>query len=220
MGKFKPDTFLVFFLLLQGSLSAHSLWIPEGNQGWEESKVCYLPLKKEVPPGALSPNILNLDRARMEEFAKESAELRLASLVCFREKVSENLSNEDPLTEDLGEYFKASLVAENEKEEVYFSYEWRILLSDNRPYPLTPGEVNIAKQWFESYKEIKREISLLTTEYLSEKKPKEKHDRYLDLFTGYYGSLLRERDKFLLSISVESYKSYTDALKHRKEKSE
>lgn len=219
MGKSKP-TYLVFLLFAFSSLSAHSLWIPEGNRGSEEAKSCYLPLKKEIPPGALSPNILNLDRFKMEEYAKESAELRLASLECFREKMAKNLTDEDPLAEDLGEYLKASILSGKEKEEVYFSYEWRILLSDNRPYPLTPGEVNLAKQWFESYKEIKSEISLLTIEYLSEKNPKGKHSRYLDLFTGYYGSLLRERDKFLLSLSVESYKSYTDALKQRKEKAE
>ncbi|TGL40914.1 hypothetical protein [Leptospira perdikensis] len=218
MGKFSP-IYLVFFLLIQGSLSAHSLWIPEGNLGWEEANSCYQSLKKEIPPGALSPNILNLDRIRMEEYAKESAEKRLASLECFREKIIKNLPD-DPLAEDLGEYFKTSILSGKEKEEVYFSYEWRILLSDNRPYPLTPGEINLAKQWFESHTEIKTEITILTTEFLSEKNPKEKYSRYLDLFTGYYGSLLRERDKFLLSISVESYKSYTDALKQRKEKAE
>ncbi|MBM9545985.1 hypothetical protein JWG40_03080 [Leptospira sp. 201903074] len=218
MGNFS-NIFLSFFLIFIGSLSAHSLWIPEGNLGWEAAKECYLPLKKDIPPGAISPNLLNLDRAKMAEYAKESAELRIASLNCFRENVIKNLP-EDPLAEDLGEYLKASIVAGNEKEEVYFSYEWRILLSDNRPYPLTPGEITLAKQWFESHLEIKTEITNLTIEYLSEKDPKGKQTRYLDLLTGYYGTLLRERDKFLLSLSVESYQSYTEALKQRKEKAE
>lgn len=178
-----------------------------------------MPLKKEIQQGAISPNLLNLDRAKMGEYAKESAELRISSLNCFRENVAKDLP-EDAVSEDLGEYFKASILAEKEKEDMYFSYEWRILLSDNRPYPLTPGEVNLAKQWFESRLEIKTEITNLTMEFLSEKDPKGKESRYLDLFTGYYGSLLRERDKFLLSLSVESYQSYTEALKHRKEKAE
>lgn len=209
-----------FLFIFVGSLSAHSLWIPEGVFGWEAAKSCYLPLKKEIPPGAISPNILNLDRLKMGEYARESAELRLASLDCFRDTVLKDLPKEDPLTEDLGEYFKTSLLAGKEKEEEFFSYEWRILLLDHRPYPLTPGEISLAKQWFESHSEIKNEITNLSMEYLSEKDPKGKYSRYLDLLTGYYGSLLRERDKFLLSISIESYKSYTDALKHRKEKAE
>ncbi|EOQ97663.1 hypothetical protein LEP1GSC195_0113 [Leptospira wolbachii serovar Codice str. CDC] len=218
MGKL-PKFYLNLLFVFVGSLSAHSLWIPEGNLGWEAAKECYLPLKKEIPPGAISPNLLNLDRLRMEDYAKESAELRLASLDCFRDKVTKDLP-EDPIVEDLGEYFKGPILSGKEKEEVFFSYEWRILLSDNRPYPLTPGEVGIAKQWFESHTEVKEEITNLTIEYLSEKNPKEKYRRYLDLFTGYYGTLLRERDKFLLSLSLESYKSYTDAMKQRKEKPE
>lgn len=218
MVNFPKSTFS-FFLFFIGSVSAHSLWIPEGYLGWEKAKDCYLPLKKEIQQGAISPNLLNLDRAKMGEYAKESAELRISSLNCFRENVAKDLP-EDAVSEDLGEYFKASILAEKEKEDMYFSYEWRILLSDNRPYPLTPGEVNLAKQWFESRSEIKTEITNLTMEFLSEKDPKGKESRYLDLFSGYYGSLLRERDKFLLSLSVESYQSYTEALKHRKEKAE
>ena len=219
MGNFaKP--FPILFFIFAGSISAHSLWIPEGNLGWEVAKDCYVPLKKEIPPGAISPNVINLDRTRMGEYAKESAEHRVASLECFRDQVSKTLPEDDPETKDLGEYFQSSLLAGNEKEESFFSYEWRILLSDNRPYPLTPGEVTLAKQWFESHLEIKKEITNLSIEYLSEKNPKNKHERYIDLFTGYYGSLLRERDKFLLSLSLESLKSYTDALKHRKEKAE
>ncbi|MCW7493707.1 hypothetical protein ND861_13740 [Leptospira sp. 2 VSF19] len=219
MGNFFRTYQLLFFIFV-GSLSAHSLWIPEGNLGWEAAKDCYIPLKKEIPPGAISPSLINLDRTRMEEYARESAELRLASLNCFRDQVSKNLPEEEPLTSDLGEYFKASLLSGKEKEEMYFSYEWRILLSDSRPYPLTPGEVNFAKQWFEAHTEVKEEITNLSIEYLSEKNPQTKYNRYLDLFTGYYGTLLRERDKFLLSLSLESLKSYTDALKQRKEKPE
>lgn len=219
MGSFPKISFF-FFSIIIGSLSAHSLWIPEGNLGWEAANDCYLPLKKEIPPGPISPNLLNLDRSKMEDYARESAELRMASLNCFYNQVSKNLPNEDPLSEDLGEYFKASLLAGKDKEENFFSYEWRVLLSDSRPYPLTPGEVSLAKQWFESHLEIKKEITNLSIEYLSEKNPKNKYERYFDLFTGYYGSLLRERDKFLLSLSLESMKSYTDALKHRKEKAE
>ncbi|PJZ45065.1 hypothetical protein [Leptospira brenneri] len=218
MGKIQK-LYLVFLLVFSYSLSAHSLWIPEGNLGWKEAKDCYLPLKKEIPPGAISPNLLNLDRIKMGEYAKESAMLRLNSLDCFRDKVG-NLSLENTGTENLGEYFTPSLLSEKQWEETFFSYEWRILLSDSRQYPLTPAEINTAKQWFESYTEIKKEITNLSIEYLSEKNPKNKYDRYLDLFTGYYGSLLRERDKFLLSISIESYKSYTDALKQRKENAE
>ncbi|TGL87287.1 hypothetical protein EHQ68_12100 [Leptospira congkakensis] len=218
MGKFRKS-YLVFLLILSYSLSAHSLWIPEGNLGWKEALDCYLPLKKEIPPGAISPNVLNLDRTRMGEYAKESAELRLASLDCFFEKVK-NVSLENSESGNLGEYFRSSLLLGQEWEKNLFFYEWRILLSDSRPYPLTPGEVNIAKQWFESHTEIKTEITNLSIEYLTEKNPKDKQARYLDLFTGYYGSLLRERDKFLLSISLESLKSYTDALKQRKEKAE
>ncbi|MCW7487296.1 hypothetical protein [Leptospira meyeri] len=219
MGNFvKPYPLLIFIFV--GSISAHSIWIPEGNLGWEAAKDCYLPLKKEIPPGAISPSLINLDRTKMGEFAKESAELRMASLNCFRDQVSKTLPSDDPLAKDLGEYFQSSLLYGNEKEETFFSYEWRILLSDSRPYPLTPGEVSLAKQWFESHLEIKKEITNLSIEYLSEKNPNDKYERYLELFTGYYGSLLRERDKFLLSLSLESLKSYTDALKHRKEKAE
>lgn len=219
MGSF-PKTNLLFFFIFVGSVSAHSLWIPEGNLGWEAAKDCYVPLKKEIPAGPISPNLINLDRTNMEEYAKESAELRLNSLNCFLEVVSKTLPEDDPLTSDLGEYFKASLLSGKDKEEMYFSYEWRILLSDARPYPLTPGEVNLAKQWFEAHTEVKEEITNLSIEYLSEKNPKGKSKRYLDLFTGYYGTLLRERDKFLLSLSLESLKSYTDALNQRKEKAE
>ncbi|TGM22689.1 hypothetical protein [Leptospira meyeri] len=219
MGNFvKPYPLLIFIFV--GSISAHSIWIPEGNLGWEAAKDCYLPLKKEIPPGAISPSLINLDRTKMGEFAKESAELRMASLNCFRDQVSKTLPSDDPFAKDLGEYFQSSLLYGNEKEETFFSYEWRILLSDSRPYPLTPGEVSLAKQWFESHLEIKKEITNLSIEYLSEKNPNDKYERYLELFTGYYGSLLRERDKFLLSLSLESLKSYTDALKHRKEKAE
>ncbi|TGK78886.1 hypothetical protein EHQ31_09960 [Leptospira montravelensis] len=215
-----PKVSHLFFFIFVGSVSAHSLWIPEGNLGWEAANDCYLPLKKEIPAGPISPNLINLDRTKMEEYAKESAELRLNSLNCFYDQVSKNLPKDDPLSLDLGEYFKASLLAGKEKEELYFSYEWRILLSDSRPYPFTPGEVNLAKQWFEAHTEVKEEITNLSIEYLSEKNPKAKSKRYLDLFTGYYGTLLRERDKFLLSLSLESLKSYTDALKQRKEKAE
>ncbi|MCW7482459.1 hypothetical protein [Leptospira kanakyensis] len=218
MGKFSKSS-LVFLLVFSYSLSGHSLWIPEGSLGWKEAKDCYLPLTKEIPPGAISPNILNLDRIKMGEFAKESAELRLSSLECFFEKIKD-LPLENTKPGKFGEYFAPSLLSGKEKEESFFTYEWRILLSDSRPYPLTPGEINSAKQWFESHTEIKNEITNLSIEYLNEKNPKEKHSRYLDLFTGYYGSLLRERDKFLLSLSLESLKSYTDALKQRKEKSE
>ncbi|EMJ90067.1 hypothetical protein [Leptospira meyeri] len=219
MGNFVKPYSLLFFIFV-GSIAAHSIWIPEGNLGWEAAKDCYLPLKKEIPPGAISPSLINLDRTKMGEFAKESAELRMASLNCFRDQVSKTLPSDDPLAKDLGEYFQSSLLDGNDKEETFFSYEWRILLSDSRPYPLTPGEVSLAKQWFESHLEIKKEITNLSIEYLSEKNPNDKYERYLELFTGYYGSLLRERDKFLLSLSLESLKSYTDALKHRKEKAE
>ncbi|TGL52120.1 hypothetical protein EHQ55_03995 [Leptospira meyeri] len=219
MGNFVKPYSLLFFIFV-GSITAHSIWIPEGNLGWEAAKDCYLPLKKEIPPGAISPSLINLDRTKMGEFAKESAELRMASLNCFRDQVSKTLPSDDPLAKDLGEYFQSSLLDGNDKEETFFSYEWRILLSDSRPYPLTPGEVSLAKQWFESHLEIKKEITNLSIEYLSEKNPNDKYERYLELFTGYYGSLLRERDKFLLSLSLESLKSYTDALKHRKEKAE
>jgi|GEM_PF-1757667 len=205
----------IFICLTTGVLYAHSVWIPEGNFGWEEAKQCYVTLQKEIPPKAISPDIQNLDRTKMAFFARESAELRINSLDCI--KTSITLPEKDS---NLGELLTPSLLSGLKWEESYFQLEWRILLSDNRPYPLTPSEIQIAKQWLESHNEIKQEIFALTIEYLSEKNPSSRRERYLELFTGYYGSLLRERDKFLLSLSVESYTSYTDALKQRKEKSE
>ncbi|XDD45434.1 hypothetical protein AB3N60_12030 [Leptospira sp. WS39.C2] len=205
----------ILFFLTTGVVYAHSVWIPEGNFGWEEARQCYTVIQNQIPPKAISPDIQNLDRSKMAIYAKESAELRLSSLDCIRAniKLPENESN-------LGELLTPSLLSGYQMEESFFQMEWRILLSENRPYPLTPSEISLAKQWSESHSEIKREIFSLTLEYLSEKNPSSKREKYLDLFTGYFGSLLRERDKFLLSLSIESYSSYTDVLKQRKEKSE
>lgn len=208
-------TILLFTLTIVCEVYSHSVWIPEGNFGFEVSRDCHKPLSSETITKAISPNIQNLDRAKMAVYAKESAELRLSSLDCILENIKQTESEMR-----IGEILTPSLQSGFQLEDLFFQSEWRILLSENRPYPLTPSELSLAKQWLESHKEIKREIFNLTIEYLSEKNPKSKRDRYLDLFTGYYGSLLRERDKFLLSLSIESYTSYTEALKQRKETSE
>ncbi|TGM04976.1 hypothetical protein [Leptospira jelokensis] len=208
-------TILLFSLTLASEVYAHSLWIPEGNFGYEVARDCYKPLRSETLIKAISPNLLNLDRGKMAIYAKESAELRLDSLDCLLTNIKQTES-ERPI----GELLTPSVQSGFQLEELFFQTEWRILLSENRPYPLTPSELSLAKQWLESHIEIKREILNLTIEYLTEKNPNSRRDRYLDLFTGYYGSLLRERDKFLLSLSVESYSSYTEALKQRKETSE
>lgn len=214
MGRSK--LYLLFLISLGASVvHSHSVWIPEGNLGWEAANKCYIPLSKETLTKAISPNIQNLDRAKMAIYAKESAELRLSSLDC----ILDNLKL--PESElPIGEVLSPSLESGFQLEELFFQTEWRILLSESRLYPLTPSELSLAKQWLESHNEIKREILNLTIEYLSLKNPKSKRERFLDLFTGYYGSMLREKDKFYLSLSIESYTSYTEALKQRKETSE
>lgn len=206
---------LVIFWILTGTVEPHSVYIPEGNFGWEAANQCYVVLETEMLPKAISPNIQNLDRAKMAMYAKESAEVRLKSLDCLLGKL-----NNPQEEKNLGALLKPSLLSGFQIEESFFRSEWRILLAENREYPLTPSEMSLAKQWLTSYQEIKQEIMALTIEYVSEKNPSSKRERYLDLFTGYYGSLLRERDKFLLSLSIETYTSYTEALKQRKEKSE
>ncbi|TGM44041.1 hypothetical protein EHQ92_13885 [Leptospira biflexa] len=210
----KPSFQFLIGLIVTG-IHSHSVWIPEGNFAWEVANKCYMVLKTEIPPKAISPDVQNLDRAKMAAYGRESAELRLSSLDCIRENIQTTDSDSN-----LAEMLKPSLLSGFQLEESFFLSEWRILLTDNRPYPLTPSEIGLAKQWLESRNEIKQEIFSLTLEYLSEKNHISKRERYLDLLTGYYGSMLRERDKFLLSLSVESYASYTEALKLRKEKSE
>lgn len=214
-GQMVKQTLPFLFCIIVSGINSHSVWIPEGNFGWEAANKCYVTLNSEIPPKAISQNIQNLDRIKMAAYAKESAELRISSIDCIRDSITL------PDTEtNISKVLSPSLLSGYQMEESFFQLEWRILLAENRPYPLTPSEMTLAKQWLESHNEIKQEIFALTLEYLSEKNPNSKRERYLELFTGYYGSMLRERDKFLLSLSVESYLSYTEALKQRKEKSE
>ncbi len=95
--------------------------------------------------------------------------------------------------------------------------EWRILTDSSRAYPLTPTEFESAKLYFDTQTKIRNEIHNLTISILKEK-TNQKDKQMEGIFLSFYGSLLREREKFLFSLSSETYNSYVDGLKKRQEK--
>ncbi len=103
------------------------------------------------------------------------------------------------------------------REAYFLELEWRILTDSARPYPLTPTEFELAKLYFDTQTKIRNEIHSLTISILKEKTDR-KDKKTEELFLSFYGSLLREREKFLFSLSSETYNSYLDGLKKRQEK--
>ncbi|MDF3822017.1 hypothetical protein P3G55_19080 [Leptospira sp. 96542] len=200
---------LVSLFCLVTNLSASSVLFPEGEVGAKEANLCFKQTKLRAPISPISQNIFNIDTKKIHEYAKESAELRLSSIRCIQSKQEKKLEKK---------VWETLVHLTNLQEEKLFVYEWRILLSDKRPYPFTPDEIERAKEWQKNRLEIRKEIQKLTLDtFLSEPDPKA-DERFLELFTGYYGSLLREREKFLFSISIESQKAYIEFLKKRTEK--
>lgn len=186
---------------------SHSILFPEGNLGDADSINCYVKLKKNSPLGFISKSIYKLDNETIKSLALDSMEARINSLKCLKEIWKKDSNQLVP------SYEKQVLV-----ENHFLNLEWKILLETSRNFPLTPTEYDSAKQWFETQAKIREEIHNLTIGYLTETDTNPSKFSYQELFLSYYGSLIREREKFLFSLSIETYNSYIDSLKKRQEK--
>ncbi len=142
----------------------------------------------------------------LQEFANDSANIRFKSVNCLR-----SLAKTEADTASLLYGYETGLA----REDHLFLLEIKILLSSNREYPLTPLEEKSVKDWIESRRELTEGIRSLTKEALqfSDRDWEKNKEEWKENISSHYGSLLREREKFLLSLSLESRSSYIQYLK-------
>ncbi|BDA79501.1 hypothetical protein LPTSP3_g24310 [Leptospira kobayashii] len=202
--KIKNVSFLFIFSLWVSSLSSSSVWIPEELELGKEAKSCYKPLK-DWGIGMLSKNSYELESNSFQNFAKESANLRLSSLACLRGLIKKESDKNAILS---GYEFGIS------REDHLFRLELRILTSTERDFPLTPIEMKSVKDWTETRGQLVEGIRNLTRDGLmySDKDWENKKGNLEEEIRARYGSLVREREKFLFSLSIESRASYLNYL--------
>ncbi|GBF49764.1 hypothetical protein LPTSP4_12830 [Leptospira ryugenii] len=203
--------FCIFLISLPLSLSALSLLFPEESSYAEESKLCYQPLQTKISNQSLSPSPNQINDKLIESLARESAEIRMASIECLRAyaKTPEE-------REDMQRSYEKSL----EREDNLEALEKKILIGANREYHLTPIEIQTSEEYFQTRQIIREGIRSFTKEaiLLSEKEfRKEKKNLQLEFYLR-YGSLLREREKFLFRLTIESRRSYLKFLETFTEK--
>lgn len=198
--------YLLIFFVFQVSVFANSVLLPEGSLGWQESLDCYkgLSLASQTPLLSLSPS--RIDSQKIRDLASDSANARVQSLKCLKDRFGTNSESLIP-----------SYERQMSREFYFMELEWRILTDSSRAYPLTPTEFESAKLYFDTQTKIRNEIHNLTISILKEK-TNQKDKQMEGIFLSFYGSLLREREKFLFSLSSETYNSYVDGLKKRQEK--
>lgn len=190
-------------------LFANSLYIPEGNFYSEYAAECYKPVSDLGPIGILGE--LNRNRDKIDNLAKDSATTRMNSLECLSQKI--------PQEEEKAKRLESSLLSSSHWEDGLRRIEWRILLSNQRSYPFTPQEIESAKLYLKQRQETQTEIFQLSLRYLLEQDPNQKRNVYEQGFQSLYGSNIREYQKFLASLSLESYESYIKLLETREGKS-
>ncbi|WP_411822022.1 hypothetical protein [Leptospira sp. 'Mane'] len=197
------SSFLVLFFW-SNLTNASSIWIPEELELGKEAKVCYKPLG-DWGTGMISKNSYELESNSFQNFAKESTKLRMSSITCLRGLIKK----ESDLTAILFGY-ETSLSRENH----LFLLEIKILTSQERDFPLTPLETKSVKDWIETRTLLVEGIRNLTRDslYYSDKDWENKKGNLEEEIRARYGSLVREREKFLFGLSIESRASYLNYL--------
>ncbi|TGN10232.1 hypothetical protein [Leptospira ilyithenensis] len=202
--KTRSLSFLFVLSLGASTLGAGSIWIPEELELGKEAKSCYQPMK-DWGIGMLSKNSYELESNTFQNFAKESANFRLSSLACLRGLIKKESDRSAILSG-----YEAGIA----REDHLFRLELKILTSSERDFPLTPIEMKSVKDWTETRVQLVEGIRNLTKEGLlySDKDWENKKENLEEEIRARYGSLVREREKFLFRLSIESRASYLNYL--------
>ncbi|MDZ4727900.1 MAG: hypothetical protein SH817_17210 [Leptospira sp.] len=188
-----------------------SIWIAEGLSYHKEAKTCYVNLLKESKVGLISRSYLEMADLEINELAKDSVLARINSLVCLRKSVQ---------TEEDREALVSAYEASYATEDHLASLEKKILLNMDREYHLTPLEEKSVGDWFVLRNFLVSGIRELTRDaiLMPDKDWAKRSRNFESEFYARYGSLLREREKFLFSLSIESRASYLQFLNQFTEK--
>ncbi len=195
----------IFLVLLRSSIFGSAIFIPEGLPFHEEAKTCYVSLKLQSNLGQLSRSVTEFADAKINDLASDSTDARSASLICLRKFLK---TEED--RESLISGFNASLAREDKLSEL----EKKILFNPSREYPLTPMEEKSSRDWFAIRESLVEDLRKLTREGIlyTEEEWQKKNPNWREEVRARYGALLREREKLLFSLTIESKASYLNFL--------
>jgi hypothetical protein len=159
----------------------------------------------------LSRTVAEFADREISDYANDSTNARIGSLICLRKFLK---TKEDQ--EALAHSFEYSLT----REDHLATLEKKILLNQDRDYHLTPMEEKSVADYFSIRDSLVSDIRKLTRFGIlyDEKEWKEEGPNWREEIKARYGALLREREKFLFSLSIESRASYLTFLKQFTEK--
>jgi len=193
------------------TLSPTSIWIAEGMPYAKEARECYVPLQMNSQVSQLSRTVAEFADKEINENATDSTNARIASLLCLRKYLK---SEED--RKALADSYEISMFSEDHLHLI----EKKILLKKDREYYLTPMEERSATDYYLLRESLAADIRKLTLSaiLMEEKEWKEEGKNWREETKARYGALLREREKFLFSLSIETRASYLTFLRQFTEK--
>lgn len=201
----------LFILFAIKTLDATSIWIAEGLPYAKESKECYVNLQSASFVGQLSRSVAEFADKEISEYATDSTNARLGSLICLRKFLN---TKED--REALARSFENSAFREIHLSRI----EKKMLLHSDREYHLTPLEAKLVEEYYVTRIALVSEIRerTLSAIQMEEEEWKKEAKNLREELKARYGALLRERERFLFSLSIESRASYLTYLKQFTEK--
>ncbi len=192
------------------SLSATSIWIAEGLPFHKQANECYVPLQLQSNVGLLSRSVAEFADKEISELATDSTNAVFTSLICLRK----NLKEEDH--KDLANSYESSVYRETHLNKI----EKKILLNVEREYYLTPPEKKLVEEYFMIRETLIQDIRkiIIAAILMDNSEWKKEAPNTREELKARYGALLRERERFLFSLSIESRASYLTYLKQFTEK--
>jgi hypothetical protein len=177
----------------------------------KEARECYVPLQMNSQVSQLSRTVAEFADKEINENATDSTNARIASLLCLRKYLK---SEED--RKALADSYERSVFSEDHLNLI----EKKILLKKDREYYLTPMEERSATDYYLLRESLAADIRKLTLSaiLMEEKEWKEEGKNWREETKARYGALLREREKFLFSLSIETRASYLTFLRQFTEK--
>ncbi|TGL58045.1 hypothetical protein EHQ58_11680 [Leptospira ognonensis] len=201
----------IFILFAITTLNATSIWIAEGLPYAKEAKECYVNLQSASFVGQLSRSVAEFADKEIAEYATDSTNARLGSVICLRKF----LNTKDD-REELARSFENSAFRESHLSRI----ERKILLNSDREFHLTPVEAKLVEEYYATRIALVSEIRERTIAaiQMEDEEWKDEAKNFREELKARYGALLRERERFLFSLSVESRASYLTYLKQFTEK--
>jgi len=190
---------------------ATGIWIPKGSLFADVAEGCYIPLAKAPSPQMISKTTQSIENKQINELALDSTMARLSSVECLRKKLT---TKED--REALSKSYESNFFIADH----FVFLEKKLILANNRDYHLTPVEEVSVSEYFRTREVLTDAIRRLTLDaiVLSDPDWQKQSQNWQEEIRSRYGALLREREKFLLSLSIESRASYLQFLNQFTEK--